>query len=165
MKKPVCMYMNITVPVTGIPTRLLPVIWGYKYILDREKVTQSSVDVNKISLEVQERLVNNMHIFTDFYDKEVKPMLIDNEATQNEVTSKIQPKIDEILKGIEQELKSILNDDQLTLPEKKAGLALMFGEDDNLIEGYQYDTDQHILLECYIDFISIFTEANNRPRP
>ena len=92
-------------------------------------------------------------------------MLIDNEATQNEVTSKIQPKIDEILKGIEQELKSILNDDQLTLPEKKAGLALMFGEDDNLIEGYQYDTDQHILLECYIDFISIFTEANNRPRP
>lgn len=135
---------------------------AYKYILDREKVTQSSVDVNKISLEVQERLVNNMHIFTDFYDKEVKPMLIDNEATQNEVTSKIQPKIDEILKGIEQELKSILNDDQLTLPEKKAGLALMFGEDDNLIEGYQYDTDQHILLECYIDFISIFTEANNR---
>jgi len=99
---------------------------AYSYLLDREKVSQSEVEVNKVSQIVQGILSQNVNIFSKFYDKEVSPRL-NNNLEHTEIISQISPLLNAEIDRLTQEFQAYIDDPELSLPEKKATLAQLLG--------------------------------------
>lgn len=134
---------------------------AYNYILDRENVTQEEVDVNKVSNIAQRALVNNIGIFTNLYEEHVKGMIYDRKMSHEDIMAEIEPIIREAIKRVAEECTKYFEDEELTLPEKRATLAQILGEDDPLLQGVQYNSEQLIIEECRNDMMTLFVDANN----
>lgn len=132
---------------------------AYNYILDREDVTQKDVDVNKVSNIVQKILVDNINIFTRLYEAEVIPLL--NKMSHEDIMAAVEPRMREEIERLEVVCTSYIKDNELTLPEKRATLAQLLGEDDPLLHGVQYNAEQIIIDECRTEVMDLFVDANN----
>ena len=133
---------------------------SYLHILDRERVGDRKVDVNKVAVEADKRLRQHMNLFSDFYDKRVRPSL-NNKASHADIVAKIPPLLQETIDGIESDLSDHISDPQLSLPEKKALLALILGYDDALLQGYLFNQNQPTIDNLDEEVARIFIEANN----
>ena len=134
---------------------------AYIHILDREKVTQTEVDVNKVSHIAQTVLEHNVQVFSRFYDSHVKPCL-DRHMDQNDIIARIHPLLTDEMQRISDECQSFIDDPELSLPEKKATLAQLIGEDDDLLVGYMFNKKQLVIDDCSREVLDLFVEANNR---
>lgn len=134
---------------------------AYIHILDREEVCQDEVDVNKVSPIVQKKLRDNVNIFSDFYDKNIKPRL-DKGDDQDEIIAVISPILKAELAHLADFFQSFIDDDNLSLPEKKAALAQLLGEDDELLVGYMFNKDQFVIDDCAKDVLDFFIDLNNQ---
>lgn len=133
---------------------------AYVYILDRENVSQSEVEVNKVSQIVQGLLNQKVNVFSKFYDEEVAPRL-NNNVEHTEIISQIKPLLDEKMAWMTQEFQSYIDDPNLTLPEKKATLAQLLGEDDDLLTGYMFNKRQLVIDDCSREVLDLFVNAHN----
>ena len=59
------------------------------------------------------------------------------------------------------EFQEYISDPELSLPEKKATLAQLLGEDDELLQGYMFNKKQLVLEDCSREVLDFFTRANN----
>lgn len=134
---------------------------AYVYILEREKVSQAEVDVNKVSQIVQKLLVDNVKIFSRFYDKEVTPLLNDN-VSHADIISRVGPKLTAEMDRLTVDFQSYVADDELSLPEKEATLAQLLGEDDELLVGYMFNKKQLVIDDCSREVLDFFVDANNK---
>ena len=133
---------------------------AYTQILDRENVCQEEVEVNKVSVIVQRVLSRNEKLFTDFYDREVKPLLAEN-IPHDQIVAKVAPLLDKEIDRLTREFQEYISDPELSLPEKKATLAQLLGEDDELLQGYMFNKKQLVLEDCSREVLDFFTRANN----
>ena len=134
---------------------------AYIHILDREQVTQSEVDVNKVSQIAQSVLARNVKVFSRLYDTHVKPCL-DRKMDQNDIIAQIHPVLTDEMRRITDECQSFIDSPDLSLPEKKATLAQLLGEDDDLLVGYVFNKKQLIIDDCSREVLDLFVEANNK---
>lgn len=134
---------------------------AYAHMLNREKVSQSEVEVNKVSQIVQGILENNVKIFSKFYDKEVTPRL-NNKVDQTEIISQIGPALKAEMARLTEEFQSYIDDKELSLPEKKATLAQLLGEDDDLLTGYMFNKKQLVIDDCSREVLDLFVNAHNQ---
>ena len=133
---------------------------AYTHILDRENVSQSEVDVNKVSQIVQGLLSQNVNIFSKFYDKEVA-IRLNNKLDHTEIISQIGPKLNSEISRLTQEFQSYIMNPDLSLPEKKATLAQLLGEDDDLLIGYMFNKRQLVIDDCSREVLDLFVNAHN----
>lgn len=133
---------------------------AYINILDREKVLQEEVDVNKVSQIVQKILKENVDIFTSFYNKSVKERL-DRGVHQDEIIAQIHPELQAEVARLTDVFQSFVDDDNLSLPEKKATLAQLLGEDDDLLTGYMFNKRQLVIDDCAREVLDLFVQLNN----
>ncbi len=133
---------------------------AYAHILDRENVSQTEVEVNKVSQIVQGLLSQNVNIFSKFYDKEVEPRL-NNNLDHTEIISQIGPALKAEIERLTQEFQSYIVDPDLSLPEKKATLAQLLGEDDDLLTGYMFNKRQLVIDDCSREVLDLFVDAHN----
>ena len=133
---------------------------AYAHILDRENVSQSEVEVNKVSQIVQGLLSENVNIFSKFYDKEVAPRL-NNNLDHTEIISQIGPALNAEIGRLTQEFQSYIVNPDLSLPEKKATLAQLLGEDDDLLIGYMFNKRQLVIDDCSREVLDLFVDAHN----
>lgn len=138
---------------------------AYKHILTREHIEQEEVDINKVSHIAQQILIRNIAIFGNIYNNKILPIINKNQAaTQSsygDVIAQFEPIINEEIDRVEQEFVSYFQDETLSLPEKRATLAQLLGEDDVLLKGILYNSDQLIAEECRRDVLDLFIGANN----
>lgn len=133
---------------------------AYAHILDRENVSQTEVEVNKVSQIVQGLLSQNVNIFSKFYDKEVAPRL-NNNLDHTEIISQIGPALKAEIDRLTQEFQSYIVNPDLSLPEKKATLAQLLGEDDDLLTGYMFNKRQLVIDDCSREVLDLFVDAHN----
>lgn len=133
---------------------------SYAHILDRENVSQSEVEVNKVSQIVQGLLSQNVNVFSKFYDKEVAPRL-NNNLDHTEIISQIGPALNQEIGRLTQEFQSYIVNPDLSLPEKKATLAQLLGEDDDLLIGYMFNKRQLVIDDCSREVLDLFVNAHN----
>ena len=133
---------------------------AYAHILDREKVSQSEVEVNKVSQIVQGVLSQNIDFFTKFYDKEISPRL-NNNLDHAIIISQIGPALNQEIERLTQEFQAYIDDPKLSIPEKKATLAQLLGEDDDLLIGYMFNKRQLVIDDCSREVLDMFVEAHN----
>ena len=134
---------------------------AYIHILDREKVMQGEVDVNKVSKIVQDILSRNVNVFSYFYDTQVKSRL-DKQMDQNTIIAQIHPELQKEIERLTDECQSYIDSTEITLPEKKATLAQLLGEDDDLLIGYMFNKKQLVIDDCSREVLDFFVDANNK---
>lgn len=134
---------------------------AYAYILDRENVSQTEVDVNKVSQIVQSLLSENVKIFSKFYDREIVNRLNDK-VEQAEIITQVGPALKDEIERLTDEFQSYISAPDLSLPEKKATLAQLLGEDDDLLTGYMFNKKQLVIDDCSREVLDLFVESNNK---
>ena len=133
---------------------------AYIHILDREQVMQDEVDVNKVSKIVQDILARNVNVFSRFYEKQVKSRL-DEQMDQNTIIAQIHPELTKEIDRLTDECQAYIDSPDISLPEKKATLAQLLGEDDDLLIGYMFNKKQLVIDDCSREVLDFFVEANN----
>lgn len=134
---------------------------AYIHILDREKVTQEEVDVNKVSKIVQDILARNVNVFSSLYDKQVRKLL-EQKLDQETVIAQIHPVLQKEMDRLTEECRSYIDSEELSLPEKRATLAQLLGEDDDLLTGYMFNRKQLVIDDCSREVLNYFVDANNK---
>lgn len=134
---------------------------AYSHILDRENVSQTEVEVNKVSQIVQGILSQNVNVFSQLYDREIAPRL-NNNLDHAEIISQVSPALNSEIGRLTQEFQAYLDDPELSLPEKKATLAQLLGEDDDLLIGYMFNKHQLVIDDCCREVLDLFVNANNQ---
>ena len=134
---------------------------AYRYILDREQVSQDEVDVNRVSRIVQQILADNVDIFSRFYESHVTPKLEKGES-QDDIIAEIEPELSKEIERLTEVFQSYINEENLSLPEKRATLAQLLGEDDELLTGYMFNKKQLVIDDCSREVLDWFAIANNR---
>ncbi|MCQ2320389.1 MAG: C1 family peptidase [Bacteroidales bacterium] len=133
----------------------------YVSVLDSAKVCQESVDVNKVSSIVKPIVESNVKVFSSFYEKHIAPLL-ENGVEQDVIISQVADSLNGEINRLTDEFQSYISDPSLSLPEKKATLAQLLGEDDSLLSGYLYDRTQLTIDDCSCEALDFFVEANNK---
>lgn len=134
---------------------------AYIHILDREQVMQDEVDVNKVSKIVQDILARNVNVFSRFFDTHVKSRL-DQQMDQNTIMAQIHPVLMAEIERLTEECQSYIDSTEISLPEKKATLAQLLGEDDDLLIGYMFNKKQLVIDDCSREVLDFFVDANNK---
>ena len=133
---------------------------AYKTILEREYVSQEEVDINRVSRIIQELLRGKVNIFTNLYDEFVKPKLEDKKSP-DEIISLFGEKWNAQIEKLTNDFQSYIDSEDLTLPEKRAALAQLLGEDDELLAGNMFNRQQLVLDDCSVEVLDLFTAYNN----
>lgn len=134
---------------------------AYTHILDREQVLQDEVDVNRVSRIVQKVLADNVDIFNKFYECHISPKLEKGEK-QDDIIADIEPELSKEIDRLTEVFQNYINDETLSLPEKRATLAQLLGEDDELLSGYMFNKKQLVIDDCSREVLDWFAVANNR---
>lgn len=134
---------------------------AYLYVMEREKVMVDEVQVNKLSLLVQDKLKNKVKIFSNIYDEHVVQMLNDG-VPHNVIAAKIDEIVLSKMDVLTGELQDYIYTDELSLPEKRAALAQLLGEDDALLSGQQFNKEQLEMDDCSEEVMEFLIDANNR---
>lgn len=134
---------------------------AYLYLMEREKVMVDEVQVNKLSLIVQDKLKDKVRIFSNIYDEHVAQMLNDR-VPHNVIAAKIDEVVLSQIGKLTEELQDYIYTDELSLPEKRATLAQLLGEDDPLLSGQQFNKEQLEMDDCSEEVMELLIDANNR---
>jgi C1A family cysteine protease len=133
---------------------------AYLKIFDNEQISFTDVNANKVSKIAQEKLNGHTKILEDFFDGEIMPLMRNNESDVDIMTS-ITPKFNTMIDKLSSELQSFIEDETLSLPEKKAILAQIIGQDDELVTGYTINRDLLTLDDWETQSLDTFINANN----
>lgn len=133
---------------------------SYLRVMEREDVCADAVDVNKVAIIANQHLQEHHRLFTNFYDNHILP-LVRSGMSQDTIMSQASVKLKEIMQQVMEHLLDYISDDALTLPEKKALLAMILGYDDPLLHGNLFNQDQLTIDSLDEDATRIFIDANN----
>lgn len=134
---------------------------AYKYIMDRERINDDEVPVNKLSLLVQDKLKDKINIFSNIYDNHVAQMLNDR-VPHNIIASRLDDIVSKEIDKLTVDLQDYIYTDDLSLPEKRAVLAQLLGEDDELLSGQQFNKEQLEMDDCSFEVMQFLIDANNK---
>lgn len=133
---------------------------AYIYVMERERVMEDEVHVNKLSILIQNKLKDKVSIFSNIYDNYVVQMLNEN-VPHNIIASKIDEIVLKEIERLTEDLQDYIYTDELSLPEKRAALAQLLGEDDSLLSGHQFNKEQLEMDDCSEEVMNFFIDANN----
>ena len=131
-------------------------------ILEREKIEDSTVELTWAAKFVDDLLKQWLHIYTEFYRREIV-----TRQEQGVPMTDIMPEIHPLLENKFEEINNIivatiLHNEVLSLPQKKALLAVLLGQDDQLFShGTLINSEQSILIDLERECINFFVEENN----
>ncbi|MBP5386693.1 MAG: hypothetical protein J6Y97_04810 [Prevotella sp.] len=130
-------------------------------LLEKEQADQKDIDVNKVGAVAIECLHRHHQLQSEFYDKYIAPVIAEGKSEQDAITSS-GDKLNQFMKQVESDLLSFMDSHDLTLPEKRCVIALILGEDDDLLVGDLFDKDQMTLLDYYSETVNLFVDNNNK---
>ena len=142
---------------------------AYLAVLQQEGIEQQEVSRPEIEPLIQDVLKPNISIFSNFYEEHVKPLIQQNQ-TQERIVAAIVPKLDEHFKTLEKSLLKYLSNENeikkgngstLTIPERRAALALLLNIDDELLVGTSFQKEILTFDDFYNEASQTLIEANN----
>ena len=119
-------------------------------ILEREKVNQHHL-LSPSTLEQQSRDI----IYNNSFLLDTEPSDISDKSTSVSEFNKV-------LQNASDEFLSVIKSKDLTLPEKRAMLALFLGEDDELLDDSVLLKDLQTIDDCIHSSLNLFVDTNNR---
>lgn len=141
---------------------------AFLHVLDREKVSQESVDLNKIAPIAQRCLLEGQgkfdarSIFSDFWKESKVENLLAQNMTEAQIIAELSPQIERLFhETLPARIQSFIPDESLSLPERKCILALLLGQDDEQFYNDLYDDHQLFIDDIVNEPLRLFVEENN----
>ena len=131
-----------------------------KKIAEQENISVEKVDINAASKRANDLLKPWLKLLSETYRKEIKVSLDRNE-TEQEIVAKIDGYLHTQFEEMREQLESYIKDDSLSLPEKKAILSAILGQDDELFVNDLYDEDVLSIHDLEKEAVEQFTITNN----
>lgn len=134
---------------------------SYLHILEREGVEIEKVSINKVAVEANDCLAKHQHIYTNFYEAHILP-LVEKGISHDQIVAQTAQLLKKQLNEIENSLTNFIGDDKYKLPEKQAMLALILGYDDSFLEGNIFNQQQLSIDSLDEEVANVFIEENNK---
>ena len=132
----------------------------YMHVLERENVNDTEVDYNKMSLLTQNILSKWVHLMSDFYKKEVKPRR-QQKKDDHTVVVEITPLLHEKFQVLVNEVDAYIHENELDIPQKRAFLAVLLGQDDASLINSIFNEKELIIQDLEREAIQVFIDSNN----
>ena len=132
----------------------------YRFVLEREKVDVTEVDYNKMSQLSDTILAKWIHLMSELFQKEVKPRRQLGKDDQT-IIVEILPVLEAQFADFVKEIDETSHSENLSIPEKRAFLAVFLGLDDPSLVNDVFNEDQLIINDLERESISIFIDSNN----
>lgn len=129
-------------------------------IAQRERIEIDKVDINMATKSADDLLRPWITLLQDTYRSEVKQAL-DMHQTETEIVSRIDDYLAEQFAKMKEDLESYITDEKLSLPEKKAILSAILGQDDILFVNDLYDEELLSFNDLEREPIEQFISTNN----
>lgn len=112
---------------------------AYINLIDKEKVNEDggencSWDVNWAADKAKNLIGKHVGMVDKFWNDKINPLIV-KEISQSRIVSEITPELNKVYDDLENDLISFLNDPSLSLPQKKALLAMLTANDDESLQG------------------------------
>lgn len=134
----------------------------YIYVLEREKVRQHTIDDPMVLLKKANDYIDpNKGLLSEFFYNSIRPLATvgANEKTlRQEVADNFNTKLDEL----EHHFLSVIDDVNLSLPEKRALFALFLMEDDELFDSCALINDLPALDDCFEESVLLYLDEWNK---
>ena len=135
--------------------------YTYLHIMDRERVGQHTMD-NPLDLLCRARkyINENGSLLSVFYDDYIRPKAllgIDPASFKIDVCNEFKKKLDS-LKNV---FLSVMSDSKLSLPEKRAMLALFIREDDELFDDNVLLEELPTIDDCFAESLNLYVDEEN----
>jgi C1A family cysteine protease len=133
---------------------------AYIWLMDKEEVNQEGVDINAAANRVQDVLKDNVNLLSEFIDKEIATQL-EKEQNAEKIIVNINPKIEEKIGEIENAIKAIIRERDLSIPAKRSIFAFFLAQDYNGFSNYLVNDRPFLLYDIEKEAVDMFVEANN----
>ncbi len=133
---------------------------AYVNVLERERVADTEVDVNKVVNLTNRYLSKHQKLFSDFYQNKIEPLYRQG-LSQEQIVERVSPTLKEELSEVTSDLTAFVNDPAYTLPEKQAILAVLLGYDDTMLKGNLYSDKQLSLDNLDEEVANFLININN----
>lgn len=135
----------------------------YLSIMANEKISENQIDINKVSQRAHDLLIQWVDLFSTFFEKEVKQRKdADKSIDEKTIITQINPLLDAKFAEMKEHLQSYVKDPKISIPEKKAILSAMLGQDDLLFINELHDAETYLnIRDIESQAIEVFLNANN----
>lgn len=142
---------------------------AFLHVLERENVTQESVDLNKIAPIAQRCLLDPAlqfdvrKLFSQFWNDCKVENLLTQGKTDAQIIAELSPRINKLFdETLPERIQSFIPDEKLSLPERKCILALILGQDDEQFYNDLFDDNQLFIDDIVNEPLQLFVDENNR---
>lgn len=131
-------------------------------ILENERIHESEVDITWAAREIDMLLQPYLKLMTEFYQQEIATRRERGDAI-TDIMPAIHPKLKERFEELNKLLtEKILQNQTLSLPQKKGLLSILLGQDDELFaHGTLINSEQAILIDLERECVGFFVKENN----
>ncbi len=132
----------------------------YLHAMDRENICDKEVDVNMSAEKAQKMLSKWANLMSSFFDREIKSRL-DDKIEKSTIVTEITPLLDLEFEKMGDDFESYISDDYLSIPQKRAILAALLGQDDALFVNDIFNKKQLIVDDLDREAMNMFIKSNN----
>ena len=137
---------------------------AYLFALEREGIKGvdkiEDVDVVMATDKAQEILKNKIHLFSEFFNKEIKTRL-SNKKSHEIIIEEITPLLKEKMAHLASDFELFIIDEKLSIPAKRAIFSALLGEDDELFDNKLFTEAPLWLDDIDAEALQIYINANN----
>lgn len=131
-------------------------------ILEKERIHEGEVDITWAAREIDQLLQPHLKMMSEFYHLEIATRRERGDA-MTDIMPAILPKLKEKFEALNKVLlEKILQNETLSLPQKKGLLSILLGQDDELFShGTLINSEQMILIDLERECVNFFVNENN----
>ena len=131
-------------------------------ILENERIHEGEVDITWAAREIDLLLQPYLKMMAEFFQQEIATRHERGDA-MTDIMPAILPKLKEKFEGLNKVLtEKILQNEAISLPQKKGLLSILLGQDDELFaHGTLINSEQAILIDLERECVNFFVDENN----
>ena len=131
------------------------------HLIEKAGIKENSADFNKLSPKVQNVLKEWIHFMSTFFEKEVKDIKRIG-IKETDIIATIEPKLTAKFDELGNEVGALIRDPELSIPEKRALMAIVLGDDDPAFKNDIYNENHYVINDIEREAVCLFVEANNQ---
>ncbi|MDE6581695.1 MAG: C1 family peptidase [Duncaniella sp.] len=151
---------SLTFDKTGTISRLLGM--GFMKALENVGINDKEIDAQLAAHKAEEFLAGIAQRYPELYRKKIHPLYKDDYTIEGEVVAKAASILEQDVESLKNSILALLQDENFTLPEKEAILALILGRDNENLRGMQYEHEGLLLDDACDETINLYVDAFNR---
>lgn len=150
---------SLTFDRTAVVRQLLGL--GFIASLDNVGINSTKVDAQKAARKAEYLLEGISKRYPALFDNEIRPLYKVENKKEGDVVAQASVILDNDIQQLNKKLLALLDDEDLTLPEKEAILAVILGRDNENIRGMQYQHEGALLDDACQEPLELYINAYN----